>query len=131
MRSRCNNKNTPQYEWYGARGISICNDWSNSFETFYNWSIENGYDDALTIDRIDNNGNYEPRNCKWDTVKQQSLNRRTNHIVTLFEESKPISVFCDQYKISYRTVMSRLNRGWSYEKSLTTPVNPIYRGGSK
>ena len=76
IKSRCRNPNDTGYQWYGGRGIDICEDWWENFESFYNWSINNGYSDELTIDRIDNNGNYEPGNCRWVTMKTQYSNKR-------------------------------------------------------
>lgn len=74
--SRCCNSNVDCYEYYGGRGISICDEWKNNFENFYEWSINNGYNEQLTIDRINNDGNYEPSNCRWVTMKEQCKNRR-------------------------------------------------------
>ena len=74
MKTRCSNPNCPFYSRYGGRGISICEEWL-TFPPFYEWSIANGYNDDLTIDRIDNSGNYEPSNCKWSTQQEQSLNK--------------------------------------------------------
>ena len=75
MRKRCDNKNHHAYKYYGERGITYCNDWKN-YENFYNWAINNGYKIGLTIDRIDNNGNYEPNNCRWVTMEIQNRNKR-------------------------------------------------------
>ena len=77
MRQRCLNKNNKSYENYGGRGISICDEWKNDYIKFYNWSINNGYEDNFTIDRINNDGNYEPNNCRWTSRFVNASNRET------------------------------------------------------
>lgn len=76
MKQRCNNPNAPKYQNYGGRGIAVCDEWKNSFEKFRAWVLNNGYSDDLTIDRINNDGNYEPDNCRWATVTEQNQNKR-------------------------------------------------------
>lgn len=78
MKNRCYNPNAAKYKDYGGRGITICAEWKNDFPAFRDWALSHGYTDALSIDRIDVDGNYEPSNCRWATAKEQRHNRRDN-----------------------------------------------------
>lgn len=82
MKRRCKDPRDKAYKHYGGRGISVCKEWCLDFKVFYDWSQKNGYKDGLTLDRIDNDGNYTPDNCRWVTQKEQCRNKRTNHFVT-------------------------------------------------
>lgn len=115
MKNRCYNKNNKRYNCYGSRGIIICDEWKNDFKAFYDWSMAHGYADNLTIDRIDVNGNYEPNNCRWATLKQQANNRRNNHYITYNNETHTISEWAEILKIKKQTLWARLNKGWSIE----------------
>jgi hypothetical protein len=122
MNQRCFNKNNPGYFKYGGRGITVCQEWQNSFDEFYNWSVKNGYNDDLTIDRINNNGNYTPDNCRWVTYHTQNNNTRANRLITFKGETMTMAQWANKINIHYSALEQRLNQlGWSVEKALTTP----------
>lgn len=126
IKKRCYNLNNPRYKDYGKRGIKMCTEWENDFVAFYNWSLNNGYKDNLTIDRIDNNGNYEPSNCRWVNAKIQGRNTRSNRLFTYNGETHCIVEWAEMYNIKYHTLKKRLNSyGWSIGKALNTPVKSI------
>ena len=108
MKNRCSDKNVKNY---GGRGISVCDEWKNDFIAFCDWANKNGYADDLTIDRIDNNGNYEPSNCRWITPQEQSKNRRTNHIVICDGKKYLITEISKIIGCSRHTIARRLERG--------------------
>ena len=117
MRKRCTNPNQKHYHRYGGRGITVCEEWQ-SFELFYKWAMANGYQDNLTIDRIDNNGNYEPNNCRWSTQKEQQNNRSTNKLITFDGETLNLTQWSEKTGISYRKLVDRLGKlNWSVERA--------------
>mgnify|MGYP006976626162 CR=1 FL=1 len=122
IKSRCCCPTCSIYCNYGGRGITICDEWKNSPDSFCKWALENGYSDDLTIDRINNDGNYEPSNCRWATYKQQSRNRRNNHLLTLNEETKTIVEWSEIVGIKADTIWRRIRNGMSIEKALTMPL---------
>ena len=79
MHTRCYNEGFFAYKYYGGRGITICDEWKDNFQAFYDWAMANGYAENLTIDRIDSNGNYEPSNCQWATMEAQNKNKRAKN----------------------------------------------------
>ena len=109
-----------------CKGITICNEWKNDFKVFYDWAINNGYEDNLSIDRIDVNGNYEPNNCRWVDKKTQTRNTTTNKYYTYKNETHCIGEWAEIYNIRRGTLWDRLNKGWSIERALTTPANTKY-----
>lgn len=127
MLGRCNNPNAHQYENYGGRGIKVCDEW-HDFESFAKWAKENGYVEGergkCTLDRIDPNGNYEPNNCRWVTMKTQERNRRNNKLITYNGETHCISEWAEIVGLKGVTLRHRLKAGWSVEKALTAP--PMY-----
>ena len=107
MIARCEYPKHPHYKDYGERGISVCEEW-HDYEKFRAWAIKNGYSDNLTIDRIDNNGNYEPSNCRFITIKEQMLNKRNNHWVIYGGERLTVSQLSEKYSVPESTVRWRL-----------------------
>ena len=124
MKERCNNPQNNAYEYYGKRGIKVCDEWNNiqtGYDTFFEWAISNGYSDKLSIDRIDVNGNYEPKNCRWADNYTQSLNKRNTLYLTYKGEKKPLMEWAKEYKIPYSRLKFRIQNGWDVEKALITP----------
>lgn len=123
MKDRCTRKNNPAYKWYGGRGIVICKDWINDFMSFYNWAMENGYNDNLSIDRIDVNGNYEPSNCRWILLEEQALNTRATKFLTYKGETKTVSEWCEITGIKKTTMLNRIRLGFTAEECIEIPVH--------
>ena len=122
MIERCYKPNCSMYPTYGGRGITVCDEWRNDNKKFFEWSLANGYEEGLTIDRIDSNGNYCPENCRWVTMKVQQNNRRDNVRVVIDGVSKTVAEWSDIYGINRYCVYSRINRyGWDKVKAITTP----------
>ena len=121
MMTRCYNPRFKSYPRYGGRGISVCEEWLSNFAKFKEWAETNGYDDSLTLDRINNDGNYEPTNCRWITLREQSLNTSRNHLVEIDGIRKPLDEWSKSYGINPKTVRDRLVRGWDYERAIKTP----------
>lgn len=111
MKERCNNHKRPFYKHYGGRGIKVCNEWSNDFQPFYDWSISNGYEKGLTLDRKDNNKGYSPENCEWKTHKQQNRNTRRNKLITIGDQTKCVSEWAEESGVNVQTLFHRYKRG--------------------
>ena len=115
MRQRCNNPNNTSYEHYGGRGISICDEW-NDYVNFRNWAYANGYDDTLSIDRINNDGNYEPSNCRWVNNEVQTNNQSRNRIIEYKGCKYTMAQLAKELGLSYSSMQHRIERGWSIER---------------
>ena len=125
MKHRCYSKKAYSYVYYGARGISVCDEWLKSFEAFQDWALANGYADNLTIDRIDNDGNYCPENCRWVTTDVQNRNKRhpLEHKRNILWEidgiCKSCKEWCKEYGILEQTAKYRVNiKGMSPKEAL-------------
>ena len=109
MKMRCLNPNNTHYNSYGGRGITICDEWLNSFNSFKEWAFENGYEENLTIDRINVNGNYEPNNCRWTDMKIQANNKTNNKYLEYQGRVQTLSQWCEELGLDYYRTKARLN----------------------
>ncbi len=119
MRQRCNNPNTINYKDYGGQGITVCDEWNNSFEAFYEWAMVNGYEEHLTIDRIETSKNYCPENCRWVSQKVQQNNRSNNRYIEFNGVKHTLGEWSSITGIKIGTIWDRLQRGWTVEETLT------------
>jgi len=136
LRNRCTNPTNPDFLAYGGRGVTVHFEW-NDYLVFREWANANGYEDNLSLDRIDNSGSYSPENCRWASAIEQNTNKRTNRLLAAFGESKTVSQWGRDPRlvVSYETFRKRIQKGWTCEEALTTlPTTNGYRlvrnGGS-
>ena len=121
MLQRCNNPNNQRYEDYGGRGIKVCDEWIDNFVSFYEWSMDNGYDEILTLDRKDVDGDYSPDNCRWVTNLEQQSNKRNNRVIECNGEKYILNEWARITGLNAQTIAWRIDRGWSVEEALYTP----------
>lgn len=126
MKRRCNDPNNKFYYSYGARGIAICDEWA-TYKTFEEWALNNGYDDTLSIDRINNDRGYSPDNCRWVDKYTQARNRSDTRWVTLNNETKSFAEWCEIHNVHPDTVRDRIKRGWTFERAVTTPTPVTFK----
>lgn len=120
IRGRCNAPSNERYFDYGGRGILLCTEWKESFESFRDWSLANGYSEELSIDRINVNGNYEPGNCRWATDEMQANNKRTNILYDYKGELLTLPVIARRSGANFSTLYRRINEvGMSLEEALS------------
>ena len=117
--SRCYNENSANYKYYGAVGISVCEQWHNA-DCFGEWAMSSGWFDGATLDRIDNNKGYFPDNCRWATKKEQAKNRRTTRLITHNGETHNITEWAEILGVDRKLLINRLWRGWSEDEIFDT-----------
>lgn len=122
MKGRCYNQNSQRYYTHGARGITVCDKWRDSFDAFLADMGEKP--DGFTLDRVDNDGNYEPSNCKWSTPKEQANNRSTCIYVEYNGETKTVKQWSEELGISFSALLKRL-RNWPLDKALTAKIQEV------
>ena len=122
MKQRCYNKNNKAYKNYGGRGITVCPEWRNEPEVFIDWAKANGYEIGLQIDRINNDGNYEPNNCRFVTRKENNNNRRDNKGYFLLGVFYTISQLAEKFNINYDAFYGRIYRGGTLQQALRQKV---------
>lgn len=120
MLNRCLNPKSNRYSQYGGRGITVCDEWRESFTSFLR-DMGEPPSDAHSLDRIDVNSTYEPSNCRWATEKQQQHNRQNNHFLTAFGQTKTLTAWSQQHGVGYTTILHRLSKGWSVEDAVSVP----------
>lgn len=124
IKSRCLYKSAKNDTNYGGRGISMCKEWANSFIAFKEWAEKNGYNDNLTIERINVNGDYCPKNCTWIPRAEQAKNTRSCLRITYNGKTKILSEWCKELGLDYKRTNNRIKKlGWTPQKSFETPVN--------
>lgn len=126
MKYRCKNERCHAYAKYGGRGITICDEWDKDFSVFYDWSMENGYDDTLTIERIDVNKGYNPDNCKWVTLEDQAANKQNTVWVDYHGERVQLSVICRELNVKYNMAYYRIfDMGMTADEALDAPSGEL------
>lgn len=116
MIRRCSIETETHFNRYGGRGIKVCDEWVDNYLEFKEWAMKNGYDEKLSIDRIDNNGNYTPENCRWVDVKTQSNNRETNVLIKYQGVERTLKEWCTLLNLNYNTVHYRYENGYEIDE---------------
>ena len=122
MLKRCYDSTRREYPYYGGRGIKVCDEWKNDCCVFYRWARDNGYKEGLQLDRINNNGNYCPENCRWVTAKENCSNRRNTRKITYKGKVKALSEWAEGLNIPYSVLEDRIYKyKWNIERAMTEP----------
>lgn len=121
IKQRCGNPNVHNFCDYGGRGIKICSEWGE-FEPFMKWALSHGYKNTLEIDRKDVNGDYSSDNCRWVTKKEQTMNKRSNHLITFNGETKTLFEWASHLNMNGSSLLWRIKKGWDVKKAFLTPI---------
>jgi len=121
FKRRCRDPNHDAYKNYGGRGIYVCDEWKEDFLVFYEWARESGYEEGLSIDRIDNDGPYCKSNCRWATMKEQANTRRNSILLAINGEEKNLAEWAELYNLHVKTLYKRLRNGWPIDESILKP----------
>lgn len=127
MHERCERPKHTHYKDYGGRGIKVCDEWGE-YLPFAEWARANGYSEQLTLDRIDNDGDYEPNNCRWVTVREQQNNKRSNRVIMYHGKEYTLTQLAEYAGLKKTTLKERLNNGWSVEDAVERPVRKRTKG---
>lgn len=130
MKTRCTNPNYDKYQYYGGKGVKVCPEWASSYSAFKAWAEQAGYQDDLTIERIDVNGDYTPENCCWVSWKGQANNRTSNRILTYRGKTQSMALWAEQYHVSQKTLWARLNAGWPVGRALREPTHSEFNSAN-
>lgn len=122
MRYRCSKPTCTAYPKYGAKGIKVCPEWDKNFEVFRDWALSNGYNDFLTIDRIDSHADYSPHNCRWVTQKVQQNNRSNNIYLTYKGQTHSLIEWEEITGLKWKILYDRYYRGWDVDRIFEQPV---------
>lgn len=125
MKKRCYTKSYEHYSRYGGRGIKVCDDWRKDFSAFKEWASLSGYQDGLEIERIDNDANYSPDNCRWSTRTEQVRNRSNSVHITHNGQTLPLIEWCKVYGVKYKLAHARHRRGWAFLKIFDIPIYAV------
>ena len=127
MHERCERPKHTHYKDYGGRGIKVCDEWGE-YLPFAEWARTNGYSEQLTLDRIDNDGDYEPDNCRWVKVREQQNNKRSNRVIMYHGKEYTLTQLAEYAGLKKTTLKERLNNGWSIEDAVERPVRKRTKG---
>ena len=121
MKTRCSNPKSSSYEFYGAKGVQVCDEWAADFVSFRHWALDNGYSGDLSIDRIDGTKGYNPDNCRWADDIMQSRNRDYAWFIEINGEVRHAKDWCEKFGVVYKTAHTRKQRGWDERDAVSTP----------